>query len=265
MAYEELDYRSTMSQTLSTHGTEIRLLSEEMIPSQISKKKLKDLLIKHNHTLFSMQKPSCINTAESLFRRYGRVIPKEPPCISLERDVSMDAVMEEFHDGLARITHLPPIDTFVSQSRWLLQQYRSIGEEVLRLETILFQKMDVLDKLHGKIPMMMNLAHNDALPDLIASFTTYTEKVFEESSVEENYKSLLESYQKWNLCRQLLSLPLAMKSDAEPQCSICLLEPVSYTIVPCGHTFCSTCSKKQNTTCYICRGIIRERVKLYFA
>jgi len=35
-------------------------------------------------------------------------------------------------------------------------------------------------------------------------------------------------------------------------------------IVPCGHTFCGGCAKKQNTNCYICRGQIRERIKLYF-
>jgi hypothetical protein len=72
-------------------------------------------------------------------------------------------------------------------------------------------------------------------------------------------------YKKWNICRQIISLQNSIKEkNNEPQCAICLSEPISYTIVPCGHTFCSVCSKKQNTTCYICRGIIRERVKLFF-
>ena len=82
---------------------------------------------------------------------------------------------------------------------------------------------------------------------------------------EENYKELVEQYKKWNMCRQLLLAHNMMRNDGtEPQCSICLNEPVSYTIAPCGHTFCGTCSKKQTTSCYICRGQIRERIKLFF-
>ncbi|NBP57196.1 hypothetical protein EBU71_11820, partial [bacterium] len=106
---------------------------------------------------------------------------------------------------------------------------------------------------------------NEVLPELIDSFSKYATKIYESSQFEENYKELVEAYKKWNICRQIISNQLLLKSEkSEPQCSICLLEPVSSVIVPCGHTFCTNCSKKQNTTCFICRGKIRERVKLYF-
>jgi len=54
-------------------------------------------------------------------------------------------------------------------------------------------------------------------------------------------------------------------AEKEPLCSVCLCESVGYAFVPCGHTFCMTCIKRQSISCGICRTNIRDRVKLYFA
>jgi hypothetical protein len=113
--------------------------------------------------------------------------------------------------------------------------------------------------------MVITLGENDALPGLIDSFTKYANKIYESAGFEQNYVELMEGYKKWNICRQIISVHQIMNDTTEPQCSICLTESITHTIVPCGHTFCTNCSKKQNTTCYICRGQIRERVKLFFA
>lgn len=269
-------YRSTVSNILSKQCTEVRLLSEEQIQttSHLSKKKLKDLITKQNNEIVSFMAPdkvpNVLGAAETIFRRYGREIPSIKPHGSiaeeLKLDVSLSHTLSVFHEELSRIQTTNEVENYVEKTRWLSAQYKTIGEEVLRLETILFQKIDVLDKLQQRVPMITGLMNNDALPDLIESFSNYAESVYESSHFGENYTQLVEAYKKWNICRELLSVQALMKKDnSEPSCSICLLEPVSYTIVPCGHTYCSGCSKKQNTTCFICRGPIRERVKLYFA
>jgi hypothetical protein len=207
--------------------------------------------------------------AETIFRKYGREIPtikSTSIAQDLNVDVSLDSTLLEFNDELIKNRSTNGVMDFVSQSRWLTAQYKNIGEEVLRLETNLFQKIDLLDKLQQRIPMITGLTHTEALPELVESFSKYAESVYQSAKFEENYVELVEAYKKWNICRQMLSVQSMMRQDGnEPQCSICLLEPISYTIVPCGHTFCSGCSKKQNTTCFICRGTIRERVKLFFA
>ena len=272
-------YRSTVTNIVSKHGTEIKLLSEDMIQttSHLSKKKLKDLITKHNNEIFSFmaqpdKTPHILGLAESIFRRYGRENPsiKIQPSASIVNELnvnmSLDKTLIEFNEGLNRNRSNQGIDDFVGKTKWLMSQYKTIGEEVLRLETTLFQKIDQLDKLHQRIPLITNLTHNDALPALIDSFSSYAESVYVSAHFEENYNELMESYKKWNICRQLLSVQQMMRQDGnEPHCSICLTELISYAIVPCGHTFCSGCSKKQNTTCFICRGQIRERMKLYFA
>jgi len=74
-------YRSTVSNILSKQCTEVKLISEDMIQttSHVSKKKLKDLITKHNNELFSfMTNPdriSVLTSAETIFRRYGHDIP----------------------------------------------------------------------------------------------------------------------------------------------------------------------------------------------
>jgi hypothetical protein len=103
------------------------------------------------------------------------------------------------------------------------------------------------------------------LPELIDSFSKYTKEVFVTSNFENDYKELIELYKKWNIYKEIISYHHHFKTESEqPLCSICINETVSQVIVPCGHTFCSTCSKKQQISCYICRGNIREKVKLFF-
>ena len=272
-------YSSTITNILSKHCVEVKNGSDEIVQNltTISKKKLKDLITKHNNEIFSFmihseKMPRILNVAETIFRRYGHELPsiKNQPVQSILKDLnlnaSMDPIVNEFNEGLKRLQGDNHLDDYIKQTRWLYNQYRIIGEEVLRLETTLFQKIDYLDKLNNRIPVITSLKENDALPELIESFSKYAEKIYESSHFETNYKELVEAYKRWNICRQIMSLQQMMNNNSnESTCSICLSEPVSSAIVPCGHTFCTNCSKKQNTTCFICRGKIRERVRLYFA
>ena len=47
------------------------------------------------------------------------------------------------------------------------------------------------------------------------------------------------------------------------KCTICYNTTISHCCVPCGHTYCYECINKTNN-CYICRGIIRNKIKLFF-
>jgi hypothetical protein len=269
-------YKSTITNILSKHCTEVKLSSEELSQSlaHLSKKKLKELITKHNNDLFSFmgdsERASTLGVAETIFRRYGYDIPmikgndRHAMLKDLNLDASINNVVAEFDEGLKKIKGENALDDFMKQIRWIFQQYKQIGEEVLRLETTLFQKIDLLDKLHNRIPMITSLTTNDALPELIDSFSKYADSIYRSAKFEENYIELVEAYKKWNICRQIIAIQNIMRNDfTEPQCSICLTESISSAMVPCGHTFCGTCSRKQNTTCYICRGPIRERVKLF--
>ena len=46
------------------------------------------------------------------------------------------------------------------------------------------------------------------------------------------------------------------------KCSICLDNIISNCCIPCGHTYCTGCINKTNN-CYICRTIIKNKIKIY--
>lgn len=272
-------YKTTISNILSKHCSEVKNASDDVVQPaiSISKKKLKELVTRHNNELFSFmaqpdRTPQMIGIAETIFRRYGHDIPtfKGGNAASVLRDLNLDTSMSNitasFDEDLKKLrTEGGGLDDFLKQLRYIFNQYKTIGEEVIRLETTLFQKIDTLDKLNNRMPAITGLTTNEALPDLIEAFSKYAENVYKSTQIEENYKELVEAYKKWNICRQIISLQSNLKSEShDPQCAICLTDPVCTAIVPCGHTFCGNCIKKQNTTCYICRGTIRERIRLFF-
>lgn len=273
-------FKKSVTNILSKHCSEVKNATEEIVQTTlgISKKKLKEMIQKHNNEIFAFldrpdRTPNILGIAESIFRKYNHEIPNIKGNNSnsilrdLNLDVSINEVVANFDSGFMSLNQNENhgLYSFMKELRWMFQQYKETGEEIIRLETILYQKLEHLDKLYSRIPVIMTLSHNEVLPELISIFIKYAESVYETMQIEEDYKNLVEAYKKWNICRQVISLQSLFKQDVrDPQCSICLIEPVSFTIVPCGHTFCSSCSKKQNTTCYICRGAIRDRVKLYF-
>jgi Zinc finger, C3HC4 type (RING finger) len=271
-------YKTTVTNILSKHCAEIKTSSDEIVQplSSISKKKLKELITKHNNDIFAFmarpeKTPNMLGLAETIFRRYGQDIPtiKGNNANTILRDLNLDAsvnsVAADFDESLKKYRGEGGLEDFIKQMRWIYNQYKNIGEEVLRLETILYQKIEMLDKLNNRLPLITSLQNNDELPELIESFSKYASSVFKSSNFEENYKELVEAYKKWNICRQIINTQSVFKNDThESQCTICLTDPVTMAIVPCGHTFCGSCAKKQNTACYICRGTIRERIRLYF-
>jgi hypothetical protein len=95
-------YKSTVSNILSKHCAEVKNTSEEVTQAitTVSKKKLKELILKHNNELFSFmarpdKTPNMIGLAETIFRRYGHDIPtiKGSNSNTILRDLNLDASM----------------------------------------------------------------------------------------------------------------------------------------------------------------------------
>lgn len=270
-------YSSSIQNIFARHCAEIRTQSETQIGSihQISRKRLKDLIAIQNNELFKfLQKPDRTphpnGIAEAIFRRYGHDIPSlNRTNTSISRDLNVDAsmnsVITEINTQLERHGGTTYND-LIQQLKWIFIQYRTIGEEILRIESILTQKTEVLDKLHQRMPMITSLSSNEVLPELLESFKKYLEQVFQDSKFEEYYIKLTELYKKWIVLREIIGLQQSIINDQnEPICSICIQDSVTHVIVPCGHTFCTGCSRKMNMVCYICRGNIREKIKLYLS
>jgi hypothetical protein len=274
-------YSSAMQNIFGRHCAEIRTQAEASITPlhQVSRKKLREIITKQNNNLFGFlqrpdRTPHTNGIAEAIFRRYGHDIPSlhrgTAQAISreLNLDISMNTTVNELNTSLERNTPggLTAFGTLTIQLKWLFTQYKTLGEEILRLEAILSQKIETLDKLQQRTPIITGLTNNDALPELLESFGKYLEKVYQDSKIEDTYRQLAETYKKWNIVREIIALQSAVTetNTTGNMCSICLTETVGFAVVPCGHTFCTSCSRKMNMNCYICRGVIREKLKLYF-
>jgi hypothetical protein len=211
---------------------------------------------------------SVLDLAETIFRRYGYDIPtikgsQLPSLHDLKLDTSVAETVKYIDDNLKK-QNGSTLDDFIKQYKWILLQYRNTGEDILRLETVLHKKLETLDKIQSRVPMITNLINTPILPELIDTFGKYIDDIFKNSQIKDDYLQLIEAYKKWNIFREIICFEQLFKpTTSEPMCSICLNEPVTQVLVPCGHTFCSTCSRKQQISCYICRGGIRERIRLY--
>ena len=81
--------------------------------------------------------------------------------------------------------------------------------------------------------------------------------------IEADYKEFAEHYDRFQAYRSILCL-LQPQGGAQPLCTVCMTEPISAAVVPCGHTFCGRCCSTQRNICYICRTPVRDRQRLYF-
>jgi len=143
--------------------------------------------------------------------------------------------------------------------------YVKTGQQLLEEENRLKICLEKMDKVQKRVTNIMDLQDNEATPELIASLEKYLMVTFRESDIEETYKRVIRLYQRHLYLRDAIQVFKATKESHEPLCAICLEEPIGTAISPCGHTFCSGCAKKMVNECGMCRGRIRDRLKLYFA
>jgi hypothetical protein len=146
----------------------------------------------------------------------------------------------------------------------LFDLYKETGEKMLEMENQLKMRLEKMDKLQKRVGIIMELQSNEATPELVKSFDTYLQTYFKDLSVEHYYISLLQLYQKHIFLRDAIQFYKSSNVSNEPLCPVCFTETVNVAITPCGHTFCSSCSKRQMTECCVCRGRIMNRQKLFF-
>jgi len=273
-------YTASVQTIFGRHTAEIRNQTEPTVQPlhQVSKRRIRELIAKQNNDLFGWmahpeRTPNPLGIADSIFRKYSRELPfhRTPGPISreLNLDISNNVALGTIEEGLKSFctedASGTAVQTVIQQLKWVFTQYKVAGEEVMRLEALLTQKTETLDKLQQRQGAITNLVVNDSLPQLLDAFGVYMTEVFEKSNFEQTYKDLVAAYKLWNILREIISLQQIGNGETrEPLCAICLTDPVTHTVAPCGHTYCTACVRRVNTACYLCRGAVKDRVKLFF-
>lgn len=256
----------------------------------ISRKRLREIISQGNNSLLNFLKRSdrtpslnSINNSNQnfgdyLLKKYGSDIGnlkylnsgKEQYYLKdLNIDVNIKHTLATINTELVK-HGTSTIDQFIQQLRWVSEELRQTSDNILRIEAQIIKKMDTIDQIAARTSFLGGLKPNEGYADLLDAFANYVDKAYQANKIEDDYKELLENYKKWIILKDIVSLQKCIDQGVnnnththEPPCSICLNDSITSAIVPCGHTFCATCIKKQTMTCYVCRGVIKDRIKIF--
>ena len=238
------------------------------------KKRLREFLTLKNKELLdflhvSVPSHPVFGPAEVLMRRFGnpQVTPTHPSVRDFVMDCSGVDVMPTVIEGMNKANEDGGggLNGFIAEMKYLYDNYRTAGDELLRQQSILKTKLDRLDRTQSRITPLFEIEQNDKYHNLLEASEEYLKEIFSRSQIQAEYDALIEAYRKFVALRDTVLLTRTIVAhENEPLCGICLQDPVMFTTTPCGHTYCQNCIKRQNTQCFTCRGPIKEKMRLYF-
>jgi hypothetical protein len=235
------------------------------------RKRVKEFMVQRNEDLLAfLRKPlsqhPTLSQADPFLRKFG-VLNFTATHHSL-RDIFLDSSgvshVVKIEEELLAIGPASSVK-LTEEIRWLYDAYRTAGETVMKQENSLRVKLDLLDKMHQKTMGLMDLPMNESSAEFQEVTLKYLDCFFKEQNIQENYNAYIEAYRRFTAIKELITtFRFTDNVDKEPLCCICLQEPVSHCITPCGHTFCSSCVKRQLSNCYMCRSTVKDRVRIFF-
>ena len=244
------------------------------IPPQVNwRKRLREMMIQQNENILSfLARPvgehSVLGPVETIIRKYS--IRQEvaassvKTCRQLLTDISGSSAHEDIADALAS-KGTSSLTQIKEQINILVEMYKNTGQVLMDEENRLKMSLEKIDKIQKRVSTIMEFQENEATTDLVASLEKYLAISFRETDLETTYKNIIKLYQRHLFLREAIQVFKVTQDSHEPLCPICLEDSVGTAISPCGHTFCSSCSKKMVNECGMCRGKIRDRLKLFFA
>jgi hypothetical protein len=265
-------YSQLVNNVFQRHLTEIKEKTLNPSPTPANwKRRFREFMSTKNEDLVSfLKKPldssTAVARADLFLQKFGRS-DFSATHASLQTtflDASGTSFSKQIEEELKTIGPSTPKE-IVDQVRYLYDMYRVAGEECLKHESALKLRLDMMDKTYQKIIGFCELPVDEDSEKLAEAVHTYVQRILEDNRIEESYRAAIEAYRRFAALKETIQfLRFTDLTDKEPLCSICLNESVTFALVPCGHTLCGTCMKRQAHSCYMCRTTIRDRVKLYF-
>lgn len=268
----------TVRNLLRKHTSEIRDAAQISLSGSVGgstlvpsyRRKLREFFLRNQQTIFQfLEQPvkdiPAVSAYTTIMSRFGSAdfSIANASIKDLAIDISGETALPEVEDRLGF-----SLSTFTENLGKFLQVLADVTDEIMRLESALKQKTEAIDKLIHNVQGILTLgSKNPAYEAVVKSTEDYIKAAIAENALEATYNSLIGEYKTLTLLREafLGARLVASAAATEPLCSVCVSEPVNYTFAPCGHTFCQGCMRKQSIQCFICRQVIRERVKLYFS
>jgi hypothetical protein len=265
-------YSQLVNNVLQRRVTEIKEKTVSPSPTPTNwRRRFREFMSTKNEDLVTfLKKPlgqgTPVGRADTFLQKFGRS-DFSATHASLQTtflDASGASMTGQIEEELKAIGPSTPKE-IVDQVRYLYDMYRQAGEECLKHESTLKMRLEMFDKTYQKVIAFCDLPVNEESEKLAESVEAYVKRIMEENRIEESYTATVEAYRRFAALKETIQfLRFTELTDKEPLCSICLSDTVSFALVPCGHTLCGTCMKRQAHSCYMCRTTIRDRVKLFF-
>jgi hypothetical protein len=269
-----------VNQSFQRHITEVIPSNSPMLGGMVGqtsnwRKRLREMMVRQNEQVLSfLLKPSTdhplVGPVERSLRRFAVRQDFDAnqirPLRSLLTDISgAEHINAEVETRLAEKgpSNLQQIRQQVNN---IIELYKETGENLLEAENQLKLRLEKMDKIQKRVGLIMELQTNESTPELIEALEHYLQTTFKDLSIESQYKSLLHLYQKHKMLYDAIQVfKTGNDFQNEPVCPICLNEHVTIAIDPCGHTFCSTCVRRMNNDCGMCRNRMKNKIKIYFS
>lgn len=246
--------------------------------SKVWRKKVREIIQNHQERIiqfYTTPLPSDhpLKVARDLFVKYGRtngalVYDTSRPPPQLLKDFIVDVSGNGANDLNQYIGDLEkarasdtPLQRWTHVIRSLLDYLRDTGDELIRLDQKLQNECKHLDTVAEKISQLAGL-EDPGLDGFKEMMEAYINKQFEKHPIESLYWNYIHTVQKYTALRDILTSQRLMNTS-DPLCCVCMTEVVVMAFAPCGHTFCTNCSKR-TIMCHICRQMVSSRVKLFF-
>jgi hypothetical protein len=267
-------YTTSLTAIQTKHIEEIRA----KVPPNLNtygqwKRRIREFLTKKNSDLLSFlnvavpQHP-VFGPGDILLRRFSnpQVSSSHPSVRDMILDVSGTDLIPEIDEALKILTCDSPLKNFSAYTHAIFEMYKDAGEAALLAQSALQRKLGKLDKVQGKLTHLFDLEANEKYETLMKTFEEYLKQVYSDNPIDSEYTDAINSYRKFIVLRDVIAnARLIASHESGSQCIICLEEPVSYALVPCGHTFCGSCMRKHVGPCFLCRTHAKDKLKLFFS
>lgn len=251
-------FETLLEQRKTEHSQNIEnVLDDNTIMKEKQKltKFFHDFVQKHKDFFKNGGKSTSLDTAKQLQEKYGLPISAE-----------LESTVTKLQSELAATRDTSEIQTYKNQSLLILRKYRELSQKLIKAETILKNKVSKFNAIQKQLLFLLTLEENDESRQLIGATEAYLKQYFVNSNLEADYTEFVELHKYWTMLRELLLIqrPPSIENNTAPICCVCLTEPISVAINPCGHTFCAGCRSRFSRGCPICRGHIIGVLKIYF-
>ncbi len=286
MPNQPLPYLSSLNAITQKHNAEIKaVLPRTLTQNHGARNRLRDFLTLYNENLMSYfvdkdKISPTITAAEHIFRKYGRALQLQDTQKDLVLDTNISSAIQEIESELSSPTinesqdttsnTLPlggELDKLLFKLRKVMDIYKTYAVQMMKAEEVLKARCEFLEKLSGRISILTSLPETDSYADLLTANQRYLEDMFQKTNIKEAYDEMISTYKKMIICREVINASVPSTSvNGAPLCSVCLTEGVTQACVPCGHTFCQSCTSQRTPfACYVCRKPITQLMKLFFS